>query len=268
MSRTSICNILRQNNLDKSYKKVSQIKYNYTNNSTCMDKKVSQIKPIKIIKIKYSDNNNSTHMDKKEFYLRHYEAGNIENFYLSNGCNKTFSSGGGGTNAAITKISPEFFNIKKINLIYNNNLDLIYNNNLDLIKKKIYSSEQQKMKFNGKKLNAGSVLFSYYEHSFTGHNFKRSYNIQGVYHINAVDWTHIEYYEDMIDNTNIVKKYYIKIINHFIENSLDNSLLFLAQIPGFHFKGGQGTINGINSAIEEIENKYLTDKNLTILFDL
>lgn len=67
-----------------------------------------------------------------------------------------------------------------------------------------------------------------------------------------------------------MKKYYIKIIDHFINFSLDNSLLFLAQIPGDRFDGDIGTIKGINSAIKEIKenNKYLTDKNLTIVFDL
>ena len=75
MSIKSICNILRQNNLIKP------------------NKKVSQIKPIKIIKIKYSDNK-STHMDNVKFYEKHYKKGNIENFYLSNCCNKTFLSGG------------------------------------------------------------------------------------------------------------------------------------------------------------------------------
>ena len=140
--------ILRQNNLIKP------------------NKKVSQIKPIKIIKIKYSDNK-STHMDNVNFYKKHYKKGNIENFYLSNGCNKTFSPGGGGTNSAITQISGNFFDIYKINIIYNNNLD--FNG--------IYSSEKQKMNFNNIKLNAGSVLFSYYKHSFLG------YNINGVYHI-------------------------------------------------------------------------------------
>ena len=114
------------------------------------------------------------------------------------------------------------------------------------------------MNFDKEKLNAGSVLFSFYKHSFF------DYNIRGVYHINGVNWaTKNKSDESNIENTNIVKEYYIQIINHFIQNSLDNSLLFLAQIPGDHFNGDIGTIKGINSAIKEIKNK-----NLTIVFDL
>jgi len=254
MNKTSICNILRQNNLINSTKKNQSMK-KPINNTTYIDKKVSQKKLINIHKIKYNDSKNNTHMNKKEFYSSHYRKGNIENFYLSNGCNKTLSKGGGGTNSAITEISTEFFNKQKIKLIYDNNLDF----------NRIYSNQRQIMNFDGKILNAGSVLFSSYEHNFF------NYNIRGVYHINGVDWNvnNIKSYEDNNENTNIVKEYYIQTINHFIRNSLDNSLLFLAQIPGRIFNGDTGTINGINSAIEEIKkDEYLTHKNLTIVFDL
>lgn len=270
MNKKSICNILKNDLIKNKLNKknitkpiiIHRIKYNEDNDSTHMDKKVSQKKLIKIDKIKYYYNMKNTHMDNKNFYLRHYKKNNIENFYLSNGCNKTLESGGGGTNSAITNISTEYFNTTYIQVIYDNQLDF----------NKIYSSEEQKVKFIQKKLkvelNAGSVLFSSYKHDYNG------YNIKGVYHINAVDWklNNIISFEVNSENTDIVKEYYIQIINHFIINSLNNSLLFLGQIPGFYFKGDIGTINGINNAIKEIQeninNKYSTNKNLTIVFDL
>ena len=235
-----------------------------------------KIKNIYLYFNKYNKSDIKTKMEKDEFYInlinnykKIYNDGNSDNswkggtIYITNGINKKFTSGGSGTNDAITKLNKNcndiFFNKTKIEMIY----DSSKNDQQGLLS--FISNPKQTITFDSKTYYSGSI-FKTEKCNLNG--FKL-----GVYHINGTDMRvsspklqlnkiEFEKYQEFS------KKYYSELIKDFLKNTTVNgNILHLAQIPGEIFGGGDEVIKGMLEAIKNIDNNN-NNRNILISLDM
>jgi len=226
---------------------------------------IDEFDPIfkKIIYNKFNMNDNKTNMEKEEFYTNLQETNLTTSFYLTNGMNKNFVSGGGGTNLAITNITSKFFNITNFEVIFNSKEIVIKNNLTDELQKITHQNILSDYKYPGTVFYISDDKFKYLS----------KFEIKGVYHING--WNHSI---KNIENTNkykiLVTEYYKNIMDHFFKkcsnDSKHMSILHLIQCPGKLFNGGEITANILIKTVKEylIKNKdQLTNLNFKISID-
>jgi hypothetical protein len=203
---------------------------------TGLDTRLPTIKELEkfIIYKKYYPGDTSSQMENKTFYdniiTKLGTSANDTVFYLTNGAHVTLTSGHGGTNAAITTISPDFFNITDDTCIYSSKdkiekTDLNNHINSQIIQSDFISNNNK-----------------YPGSTFYVRNHVR--NIEGVYHIKGWNHNYINV-EDNINYKRLVTAYYIAILDHFtnnIENKKDKmSILHLVQCPGHLFGAKEKT---------------------------
>jgi len=178
---------------------------------------------------------NNTYMETEEFYSNLTNLTNLTNnardadFYLTNGTNIWLKADGGGTNAAITSINRDFFNINYMECIFNSN---------KIVDTTILDNTKQHLQLLNTTCN--KVGSTYYI-EILNNKYLNKYNVIGVYHIKG--WDHSDKYlqnpvivEDKDIYKTLVSSYYIAILDHFFNNITQKknrlSILHLVQCPG------------------------------------
>jgi hypothetical protein len=220
---------------------------------------------------KYNQTDPSTDISKQNFY-------NLEGtYFLTNGANKSLSSGGGGTNAALTKIDENLFDSNNYEIIYEPHKDNKLQKDPEWNKiNMIINSDGQKTintNSNFQNLLAGSVIRVAVPReddkiikTKTGDK-----SIKKVYHINGINWNNVSE-EDKKDRKFIiplVKAYYSAIIQDVVDTNTrgEIKILHLAQIPGTLFGGGEETYEGMVAAIKD-NMDVINEGNMKVILDI
>jgi hypothetical protein len=226
---------------------------------------------INIKPLKYDLNDNKTHMEKENFYNSIDEDFKTlfnkntppTKYILTNGANKEFTSGLGGTNKAITELGKKINNTE---LFFNHdNIKLFFDSNdIDLedtpIIKKIIENENQKINFKDEKKLAGSVFLSE-PFKLDKNKNKKIYSKKiKVFHINGINWKNAKK-ENEKNSNEFVEAYYKSILDYFFNEKNDDEVLHLIQTPGFYFGGTYYTTLALIKAIKEKFIK-INEKNI------
>jgi hypothetical protein len=174
---------------------------------------------------------------------------------LSNGANKRLHQGGGGTTGGLNSLGgeePNLFFSTWSEVYIPSDDTLIFHGlsfkDLGLRMTPTYSNDSNKS------FPPGTVLKTV----LPADKFvtKGSTQIVGAYHINGINWASVserETYEPSVDNILFTYKYFRALLQDFID-STDADVLYLAQIPGYLYQGGKGTLQGLCKAVSEYSN--------------
>ena len=207
----------------------------------------------------FNQGKNTNFFNEPEFYTsREFLNGNT--ILLTNGANINLSSSGSGTTAGLTNLSEKFF--KSCELIFQpgerliKSMENIPSYNSQIITPSCITGEP-------KSFPAGTVFKNNHTQSFPGLNV----TIKGVYHIKGIDWKLVNQkkLERGTANMNFVNVYYTTILRDF--NESDANVLYLAQIPGEHFLGQQGTLHGLVNAVSDYLFMLKTEKHVIVGMD-
>ncbi len=238
---------------------------------------VYSLKSITPISLIYDLTKKNTDIADPSFYATNIVKPN-STIYLINGANENLSSGGRGTNGAISSLFKSdkglnVFDPKNIEIIYDPRTDSIINKNesfLELLKKKGYKNSVLI------DYPAGTVIRSKYTDIINSHTI-------GVYHILGYDFRELfkknnpeceiinktlynEYHEYF---SYLAYQYYTHILKDFYSNLTNAEYINLSQVPGNIFCGTDETKLGMAQAIYDfkIRNRNPT-RNITIFYDM
>ena len=192
----------------------------------------------KIIFSPYENNNPYRNIGDKNFYLKDFC------YFLTNGANPSFSSGGAGTNLAVTNLEKltetNYFDKNKLKTIgQNGEFGNIVGDGVGLVENTPYFLDDS----------------------------ASAKQIVGVFHVIGKNFSH-ESDSARKANVGAVVDYYtriIKAVNEFAKSNTDKQfILYLARIPGNIFKGGIETVIGMLRAI----NGVTQEKNVGYQIDV
>ena len=209
----------------------------------------------------FEEDKNKNMFNSPEFYTSRLFLKNMT-IMLTNGANTNLDSEGGGTTEGLRKLNDDIF-FKKCKLLYQP-LDKIISSLSGIPAQTNQSISPQCIDTASSKSFPAGTVFKNDENSL---NLSEKFagvttTVKGVYHIKGINWHSVSIEEKklerQIENINFVKKYYSEILDDFFEIGTD--VLFLAQIPGYFFKGEQGTQLGLVQAVSTfnlLENKHI-----------
>jgi hypothetical protein len=189
-------------------------------------------------------------------------------YYLTNGANKSLGPIGAGTNAAIRNLNPNFFK-------FNDNSKVIFNPSgkypeindiINIVGQTIHHDfewgpDSSAAQYYG--MPAGSVILK----TIPG-NKKFDKVIEGVYHINGIDWNALNKDSRRKDVVPLISDYYDEIIKDILVKISVNPkphCLVLQQIPGYNFGGSTETIVGMYNALIRNQEQIQKISNLKII---
>jgi len=191
--------------------------------------------------IPFDPSDPKTHSDDEEYYNSNNHGGDV---YLTNGTNKFFSIGGGGTNAAVSCICPEAFDTENRTLIYKP--DATSSPAGELLDS--YDQLMIHRDTEGREIMdpVGTVYYSRIESD----QFKR---VKGVYHINGLAWNFRIGTEDNREMMQgVIAGYYQGIIRDFLGRSRSGDILHLVRSPGNIYGDRGETTIGILKALKPL----------------
>jgi hypothetical protein len=210
---------------------------------------------IHIIYWKYEQNKDDTHFEKLDYAkyivkkIRELDSKQtaIKNFkiMLTNGTNKSFTSGGGGTNQAITKLNKKIKNGYFTQTKIISTTENLYEN----LHKDYTNLDAQDMTFDRNSYHVGTIIVSVPKDKTITPFYEDDsiFTYFGVFHINGFDFRGMEAErKDEIENSDkyqaIVTWYYSTIMQSFIEYAKNQTLyetfiLHVATIPGNIYNG-------------------------------
>ncbi len=189
-----------------------------------------------------------TNFARDEYYTKHTRPG--DRVCLVNGANGTLSAGGGGTNAAITKVvGNHAFEAARAQPVFTPAALAVSPELRDVL-----TATDQVLTFGEKTYDAGTVVFVPVQGNAKG--------ISGVYHVKGVDWKLVEAQKARLRNESVkaqigrlrnesmsvVKAAYDAILKDFSTNGR-GTVLHLSQVPGRIYEGAQATPVALSYAL-------------------